>query len=445
MYLAPRLFIIVERQDSLDSIQRILDTKAPDWRNGRAFVASANNQDITISRGQLVVTGTPVELMDQVVVTKDASRQALALARARELGYSIRLVDTRALTSWSRDSLLEHVLRASMLTSSQQLATRVSPYMHAGGAQAMAKTLHAWNMQWRNLGEEELGFALLDALTFYDTLEICRLLAPDNQELADLDAGKVVFCTMAGMNTSAGPIARCFRNFAPHKIDHTLSQLSRFEDVPERVVVLDDGLWSGFDAMKQIDAIIPNASPAFKKAQVELRFAIRTDLGETALISYLRSQGHGRFSIRSAQRPMTILTASGRNASLDGRLDHGKVRNCELDDEWVEPHAMALLKAQNVKPSSLAKLEVLCRSLVAVNTDRGDSYVHGNRLGTNNIGGVTVYGHGVPMSLLPCYRAKGRIEKPGGGGKIDWTPLFEVGKSDGKTNLVPLADADIRS
>ena len=441
MYLTPRLFIVVERPENVEFIERILDTKALGWRNGRAFVAVANNLDVTITGRHLLVGREVVKLMDQVVVTKDAARQAAALARARELGYSIRLVDASSLTSWSREGMLEHVLRASMLTSSQQLATKVAPYMHAGGSQAMADAVQAWIQQWRKLGDEELGFALLDVLAFYDTLEICRLIAPDPQDMSELEAGNIALCTMAGMNSSAGPIARCFRNFAAQKIEFTLSQLSKREDLPERVVVLDDGLWSGFDAMKQIDAAMLCPSKSFTKARVELRFAMRTDLGEAALSSYLRANDYAQFSIRSTPVALNVLTDSGRLASSEGRLNHENVRDCRLEDEWTEPLAMALLKDRGVKPASLLKLEDLCRSLVAVNSDRGEAYVRGNRLGTNNIGGVTAFGHGVPMSLLPCYRARGKIQKPGGGGKFEWKPLFEIGKTDGKANVIPLAEA----
>lgn len=431
---APRVFILLERGISMPQLEQALDRRAiGNWReNDRIVVDDPSDPRVIRTANRVVVRGIGIRTCDHLVLTKNA-RKYYPVLQGELPRAATRVCDFRELSDADPGGYLEQVLRSASLSKEQLIATTLAKNLHRPGEEIALRSIEAWRKQWMRIGEGKLGDLLLDLVDVRETVDVCRLLWPEPTALEKecIRDGSLAICTLTGMGTSGGIIARSIRQYVNARMDEKLSDLLRDKHC-ERIIAVDDGLWSGFDAIKQITTALDggDVERRLRAAHIELRFAFHTDLGKHALKSFLKEKAlHGVHISPAIGEESRVLTAEGARACDDGRINHQVVTSYGLDDDWVQPRAIKLLQDLDVKPTSLRKLGLVCKALVSSGSMVDDVEKRGTQYGTNNIGGTIAFTHGVPMALLPCFRIDAPIRIEGTSSVIEWRGLFAEAKN----------------
>ena len=228
---------------------------------------------------------------------------------------------------------------------------------------------------------------------------------------------------------------------------HT-SPASAIEDHGARsVVVFEDGLWSGTEALGIIESLLGLREPHRMKTQslkdssllanVDLVFAygVATDYGAAMVEYFLRENGLRNVRIAAAHK---IEVAP---ASVLEQLKSGSVNF----DEWREkgptggipPHVFATFAARGVSAAQIEEAKQFC---AAIGTQLFEQYLLAQAavrkwdpwppekiarasVGMHGLGMVHAFAHSVPKATLPLLWQGGKVTL--NGRTVNWVPLFK--------------------
>ena len=299
-----------------------------------------------------------------------------------------------------------------------------------------AKLLDDWIKQFEYFGARPVGEALARLLT----VERAELLIPKLNLHAISDAKPNFISSLTGVGKSGPVVLHTIQKYvgSPHLgcIGEGITFHAE-KGIQEPLHVFEDGLWTGFEFQKILDALIgTKPHPTVKtlscsnwlmQVRIHLHFLIATDIGLAALNSIIQKNGLDKNIIVSHTPPvlLNILRAEAKQKFLDGHYDFTHVMADQIPESELSP---AIL---NVSRPWLHQ-NLLEQISETVRTQAGYLYEVPSKLiaplhrqwpfGASWIGSNIVFAHGAPRAALPFYWAKGSIPKKNKR-IINWQPI----------------------
>ena len=212
-----------------------------------------------------------------------------------------------------------------------------------------------------------------------------------------------------------------------------------------RIVVVEDGLWSGTEAIGVFDSLLgrregrektkPLKDPdLLRKVSLTLMYGMSTDYGTAMVNRYLLDEGLTNISVQS--NCMLALASQELLSSIaDPAFDIQALRNSGPATGTIKPHFFESLKA--VFPSEECnQAEQFLRAigqqlwrnyLLEMGRIKGwtmwsDERLENSALGMHGLGLTHAFGHSVPKATLPLLWGSGPVTWKGR--SVNWTPLF---------------------
>jgi hypothetical protein len=435
----PRLYVLVPRGTRIESLRMKLERSlAYDLRHLAMVVEFDNATNALLGAAGEAAFWRTVRPRDAVVIATTVPR----LKEAAQTGAAVRRADFAEIM---KGEALDLSVRQAGLSRAARVEKLVDQYSRG----TSAASIEQWVRQFDQLGARHLGEVLADSIQVMTTRQVCEALFPGS-ELDDLWAEikgeQVAVCILPRLSSSASTIASHASDWLPPtgKINRTFAQQFGDDAAPKRIIAIDDGIWSGYDAICTLEDLLnltpmnPNRTRKsdgtidrgkFETYEIEIRFGLRCDLGESAFKDFLRA--HSLSNIRISEihgQRLEVLGPSGDAARQE--VKYPDVISCNLPAGLVAPLFNANSMLRELKSADLDLLDVLCTEIARVNSpNRPSAWVEANRYGTNNIGSVLTFSHSCPKAALPCFRAGGEIKVSVGGGRrktMIWKPLFSA-------------------
>ena len=217
----------------------------------------------------------------------------------------------------------------------------------------------------------------------------------------------------------------------------------------KNVILFEDGLWSGTEAMGVIESL-QGKRPGKEKTRalkdpscltdIEFTFAygIATDYGMTAVRRFIEDEGlSGKFKVVAAE-----VLQSANNTLLDditsGALPLKDIRRAGPPGGKIRPYILAQLAADDFlsdtqRSEGEAFLKAVGRQLFASYIDEmvkkekdwtpwSEEKLDACALGMHGLGLVHAFGHSVPKATLPLIWGKGEVVW--NGRRVQWKPLL---------------------
>lgn len=432
-----KLYLLVPRHARLDSVQARLDRVLAHDVQQLAVVVEFDGRT-----GSLVCVGgeqafwRSLRPRDSVLIATTVPR----LKEAAQTGASVRRADIAEI-------LKGEVLELSARQIGISRAARVEKLVDQYSRGASVASIEQWVWQFDQVGARHVGEILADSIQVVTTRQVCGALFPlsELEELwSQIEGQSVAVCTLPRLSSSASTIASHASDWLPPagKINRTFAQQLRDDGGPKRIIAIDDGIWSGYDAISTIEDILclPPANPSrtqksdgsvprgrFDEYEIEIRVGLRCDLGESAVNDFLKahSLANVQLSNRHGQR-LGVLSSPGESSLPE--VNYSEVISCNLSDGLVAPLFNASTVFRELTAADLELLDALCSEITRVNSPgRPSAWIDANRYGTNNIGSLITFSHSCPKAVLPCFRAGGELRIPTAAGKhktVVWKPLF---------------------
>jgi hypothetical protein len=374
---------------------------------------------------------------DAVVMATTVPR----LKEAAQTGASVRRADVAAMI---KGEALDLSARQAGLSRAARVEKLVDQYSRG----TSAASVEQWVKQFYQLSAPDLGEALAESIQVMTTRQVCDALFPRaelNSLWAEIEGGQVAVCILPRLSSSASTIASHASDWLPAsgKINRTFAQQLSDDATPKRIIAIDDGIWSGYDAICTLEDLLdlaptnPNrtrksdgsiAREKFEAYEIEIRFGLRCDLGESAFKDFLNA--HSLSNVRISEFHGQRLEVLGPSGTAAPEVNYSDVIGCNLPTGIVAPLFNANSVLRELKSTDLDVLEMLCTEIARVNNDNKPlSWVEANRYGTNNIGSLLTFSHSCPKAALPCFRAGGELELTVGGERrrtVMWKPLFSA-------------------
>ena len=213
----------------------------------------------------------------------------------------------------------------------------------------------------------------------------------------------------------------------------------------ENVVVFEDGLWTGTEAIGILESLTGKRPGRAKTApltdislldsvDLTLAYAVATDYGLALMRRYARDNNFSRISFHSASE---VCIAGPEILS---KLDDPSYRPDELFKSGPEPLSLKPYLIDRARNElGAAKAEELEKFCTCIGRQLFDNYLSDqmnnlgwnswpedkralSALGMHNLALAHVFSHSIPKASLPLLWGKGKINY--NGKTINWTPLF---------------------
>ncbi|PMY41454.1 hypothetical protein C1Y35_07660 [Pseudomonas sp. GW456-L14] len=326
----------------------------------------------------------------------------------------------------------------SVLTAASSI---LRPWTHAS---IDANTLGNWKGQFGRLGKYAwLADAILARTTLMTAPQLTDCLVDSPLKSADIAAfnrdGR-------GVSKSGDVIANQIgKRLQGLKILD--SPADAIETMPKgRIVVVEDGLWSGTEVIGVFDSLLgrrkgrektkPLANPdLLRSASLDLVYGVSTDYGMAMVKRYLQDEGLANISVQS--RDTIALASKGLLSNIaDPAFDIQALRSSGPVADAIKPHLFESLKAC-LTPEQCAEADRFLRDIgrqlwrnylnemkERKNWDMwSDEKLDNCALGMHGLGLTYAFGHSVPKATLPLLWGSGTVTW--GGRTVDWTPLFQ--------------------
>lgn len=432
-----KLYLLVPRGARLDSVHAKLDrVLAHDVRQLAVVVEFDGPTNSLVYAGGEQAFWRTLRAPDSVLITTTVPR----LKEAAETGASVRRADFAEIV---KGGVLELSARQVGISRAARVEKLVDQYSRG----ASAASIEQWVRQFDQVGARHVGEVLADSIQVMTTRQVCGALFPvsELEELwSQVEGQQVAICTLPRLSSSASTIASHASDWLPPagKINRTFAQQLGGGNGPKRIIAIDDGIWSGYDAICTIEDILgltptnPNRQPKsdgsvsrvrFEEYEIEIRAALRCDLGESAISNFLKAHSltNIRLSSRHGQR-LEVLGGSDKRSLPD--VDYSEVIACTLSQGLVAPLFNESNVFRELTTIDLELVDAICSEIARVNSPgRPAEWISANRHGTNNIGSLLTFSHSCPKATLPCFRAGGELRIRTGAGKyktVVWKPLF---------------------
>ena len=435
----PRLYVLVPRGTRLESLNVKLDRLvAQDLRHLVTIVEFDRATNALVHPSGEASFWRTVRPCDSIVVSTTVPK----LREAADTGAAIRRAD---LAQMVKGESLELSVRQVGISRAARIEKLVDQYSRG----ASAASIEQWVDQFYQLGVRHLGEVLADSVQVITTRQVCQALFPpaELEELwAAIENREAAVCILPRLSSSASTIASHASDWLPPagKINRTFAHQLQDARGPKRIIAIDDGIWSGYDAICTLEDLLglPPTNPnrtrksdavisrsLFDTYQIEIRLALRCDLGEMALRSFLKAHSILNVCVSEVHGQRVEVLGPCGSRSLQ-QVDYPDIIACTLDQGIVYPLFNTNSILQNIKSAERDFLDKLCAEIVRVNSPgKEPAWIDANRYGTNNIGSLLTFSHSCPKAALPCFRAGGELKISISGNRpksVIWKPLFSA-------------------
>ena len=300
-----------------------------------------------------------------------------------------------------------------------------------------------WKSQFGQLGKFTwIADAILARTTLMTAPELTDCLESPPLTEADIAAfnrdGR-------GVSKSGDIIANLLAKRLPH-LKVLSSPAEAIELHPHgRIVVVEDGLWSGTEAIGVFDSLLgrrtgrektmPLKDPALlSNVSLTLMYGMSTDYGTAMVNRYLQDEGFTNISVQS--NSMLALASEELLSSIaDPAFKIQALRDSGPAAGTIKPHLFESLKdcftheECNEADHFLRAIgKQLWRNyLLQMNALKGwtmwsDERLENSALGMHGLGLTHAFGHSVPKASLPLLWGSGPVTW--NGRSVNWTPLF---------------------
>lgn len=213
------------------------------------------------------------------------------------------------------------------------------------------------------------------------------------------------------------------------------------------IVVFEDGLWSGTEALGIIESLLGSREPHRLKtrslkdpaqlADVEIVFAygVATDYGTAMVEHYLREKGLSTVRIEAA-RKIEVAPADVLEKLKAGTANFNEWRE-KGPEGGINPHFFSSLAARGIGAVKIQAAKLFC---AAVGRQLFEQYLAEQAtlrkwdpwaadkldrasLGMHGLGMTQAFAHSVPKATLPLLWRNGRVNF--NNRTVDWVPLFK--------------------
>ncbi len=218
-------------------------------------------------------------------------------------------------------------------------------------------------------------------------------------------------------------------------------------DGAKRIVLVEDGLWSGTEAIGILQSLMGeredtrlktmrlNDPKLLAQTQVRLAYVSSTDYGQAIVRRELEARGLGHITLES--NSLLRVAKSDFLAQLgDQKYDISKVLNVGPSANDMEPYAFATLTEHGLDPLKAKQMKSFCGE---VGYQLLGHYLDGMRTshgwgswavekqknaatGMHGLGLTHAFGHSIPKASLPLYWGAGEVTY--NGKRVIWRPLL---------------------
>jgi hypothetical protein len=380
-----------------------------------------------------------------VVAVREVANK-LALKPGNSQYFEVKITSAGALTrvtgSGGRSVLESHVTRCGLSVRSAA-SSMVGQWTHAT---LDHEHVNAWLDQFARLGSAWIGKALLGQFELKAAPHLGALLSQIRVDDAD---ALCVNREPRGGFKSADVIGNMLdKRFTGRGV--YASPAEAIERYGKRQVVLfEDGLWSGTEAVGILDSMLGKRDHRLKteklndpgllqQVQFRLAYGIGTDYGQAVVRRALSDRGLENFQIACAEvikvaHPSLLDLLADPTAKLDEVFDAGPESNL------LRPYVFESLRASGMPDAEVRQVVGFCQDvggqlfnsyLQTMCITRGWSPwpVHKSNRAATGMHGLALahaFGHSIPKASLPLFWAAGRVEFRGK--SVTWQPLLPNG------------------
>jgi hypothetical protein len=309
-----------------------------------------------------------------------------------------------------------------------------------------------WLRQFDSLGSNRwIGEALLKSIDFWPEDRILQSVELSKEVLETFDKvcmhqqqpGKSADVLANLFTKHIKPLARKFP--AIQDFHEALSEPTK-PDQPQRILFLEDGLFSGTESIRLLSDLIGIKPPKGRDLKtapladrsllttkpVMMLYPVATTFGIQRLREFAQKNDLPNIEINyPSPGLLEVLTESGRNALRDGKFYDLSVRNCPVnpDAHFLRPafQNLSVWKSSDRVEQALAFCkrigqQLMTHYLASVGYDWDIVKVQRCALGMFGMGLTVVFSHSVPKASIPLFWANGKVSL--GDTSINWIPLF---------------------
>lgn len=394
-----------------------------------------------------------VAFIDQVIVGKtehvlvSASHEVARIIRLRPLSEAYRFeyqIDA-ASTLVKKQNVGRSLVPMQTLLNRCGLSLRsasvelLRPWIHAS---LDRDTVDGWVRQFGNkfkwLGEAVLAEVQLINESVLGDRFVGALKAPD---------ALCVNRDPRGTSKSAEIISNILTKRVTERIHQMPAEaIERFG--ARSVVIFEDGLWSGTEAIGIIESLLGKRAPEsrktqaladaniFRQVEIILLYAVSTDYGTALVKKFLLDQALANVSIQSCE---LIKVASHQLLSLIeiGTIEIDKVRHLGPTSGLLRPYIESSMQAKGMESDRVDEgiqyLEAIGKQLIKNYLEKmvqnsgwtmwSDDKIDASRLGMHGLGLTHAFAHSVPKASLPVLWGSGTVWLHGQ--EVNWLPLFK--------------------
>ncbi|AJY62581.1 phosphoribosyltransferase-like protein [Burkholderia glumae] len=202
-----------------------------------------------------------------------------------------------------------------------------------------------------------------------------------------------------------------------------------------KIVVYEDGLFSGTEWVGIFKSFLGCADAgsekfpslknpdSLKRMQIELRFAIATNVGVAVLRSELDALGLTNVVLKCLEEEIDVLSEEGRRRLAEKTLlTGGGLRRADIQPRVFQTEVWGVRANE-----AMAVCEVIGRALWSSYWTRKEKVITEDKLnqvalGASNMGFAMTFAHSLPKVSLPVFWCAGEVTVTGH--QIQWMPLF---------------------
>jgi hypothetical protein len=227
---------------------------------------------------------------------------------------------------------------------------------------------------------------------------------------------------------------------------------------PDVVYIYEDGLWSGVELVKRLNAICSRAEFRNSNVQLHFKYCLTSDSGLIAARFFAKREYFGRLQFTAATHGnhFTFLK-SGFDTTLMHLTDPSDNQIRETLDAEIEPHAFrnnalwendretavfvcSEIGKQLIRPfllrQAMEKVNVDCNVNVTTTIESvSEEKIERWQLGAAGFASTVVFASSVPKPVLPLFWLEGNVSL--GGKTVNWRPLFWDARRTGCADKLP--------
>lgn len=298
----------------------------------------------------------------------------------------------------------------------------------------------AWVEQFSRLGEKTVAKRLLKSLKVIEDSALRNSFYNRKEEMLGLRVGHGFF-----FDDEKGSSSIVVQQVLEHMYPGKVYKL-KIEDAAtwasldiDRLYVYEDGLWSGVELVRRLEAIVESQSFENSNIHFYFKFSATSDIGLAAARFYTRKikssrfhfipgeiENHFEFFRRDADISTFVVSSEGKvqREFLDGLVEPYAFKNSDI---WADGRDRAISLCEQVGDQLVVPF--LARKNAKSPAEVSIEERKRLRLGAMNFASTVVFSSSIPKPVLPLMWLQGRVAI--NDRQVDWRPLFwDVRRTD---------------